>query len=58
MTSDERQYPLPFWLGDWSDKRYYNGRYIDGEKKKWKPNTQAVAISIAFAKERGSMEMD
>jgi ribonuclease HI len=41
---------LTFWIGGWSNRRLPDGKYIDGNKNKWRPNMKAVTGTLDFVK--------
>jgi hypothetical protein len=46
---------VSYALGRHSDHRK-NGKIVDGEKDKWKPNWNAVKAKIEFAKATGRLQ--
>lgn len=42
LTARSRWGDLTFWLGAWSNRQGYGGKYMDGEKARWKLNLDAV----------------
>ena len=41
---------VSYLLGGWNDNKKPDGTYVDGARKKWRPNQKVVAATIAFAK--------
>ena len=50
LTSKARWGDMAFWLGAWSGRRESDGKYVDREKSKWKPNLDTVKGIFVFAK--------
>jgi hypothetical protein len=45
-------------LGGWSKKKDGRGRYIDGEKGKWRPNTAVLKAVVKFVKETQRLKVE
>ena len=54
--SPERYGDLAFWIGGWSDRRGRDGKLVDGEKAKWRPNVTAVRLALTFTKATRRLE--
>ena len=57
-TAPERYGDLAFWLGGWSDLRRPDGKYVDGDKAKWRSNLNAVMATLTFTKATKRLETD
>ena len=56
LTSKARWGDMAFWLGAWSGRRESDGKYVDREKDKWKPNLDPLKDILAFAKATERLE--
>jgi hypothetical protein len=42
LRSMGRRGDLAYWIGGWSNQQAIGGRYIDGEKERWKQDLDMI----------------